>query len=169
VEPQHRVATEAEMASSSFWSVPVEISHMELAVTFHFRCEEAQFGDRLLIMGDWSDWQEHRAIDLKCTHFPEWEAEASVPPGVHEFKLLLIKADSERKWEPLDHNRTVEVTYSCTTAGTFGTVFYNSGQGETAGPWKSCDRCGSVVSSHTNCPKCWGPVHDEPTSLHSLD
>jgi hypothetical protein len=138
------------------------------AVNFHFRCDEAQFGDRLLVMGDWLDWQEHGAIELKCINFPEWVAEAPVPPGVHEFKLLLIKAESERKWEPIDCNRRVEVARSCTVGGTFGTVVDNSGQGETAGPWKSCERCGSVASNHSNCPKCWGPVSD-PTTLHAMD
>jgi hypothetical protein len=175
METQGHGATEAEVASSSFWSIPVEISQgrvpaisVQHAVKFQFRCEEAQFGDRLLVMGGWLDWQEHDAIELKCTHFPEWVAEAAVPPGVHEFKLLLIKADSERKWEPIDHNRNVEVAHSCTVGGTFGTVIHNSGKGETADQ-KSCERCGIVASSHSNCPKCWGPVADEAASMHSMD
>jgi hypothetical protein len=139
------------------------------AVKFQFRCEETQFGDKLLIMGDWADWQEHQAIELKCTNFPEWVAESPVPPGIHEFKLLLIKADSERKWESIKCNRRVEVAHSCTVGGTFGTVIDNSGQGETAGPWKSCQRCGSVASNHCNCPKCWGPVTNDPTSMNAMD
>ncbi len=168
-------ATEAEVASSSFWSIPVEISQgrvpsisVQHAVKFMFRCDDAQFGDRLLVMGDWLNWQEHGGIELTCTNFPEWVAEAPVPRGVHEFKLLLIKADSERKWEPIDFNRRVEVAHSCTVGGTFGTVTQNSGQGET-GDQKSCERCGIVASSHSNCPKCWGPVADETTGMHSLD
>jgi hypothetical protein len=129
VETQGRVAAEAEVASSSFWSIPVEISQGRVpgtsvhhAVKFQFRCKEAQFGDRLLVMGDWLDWQEHDALELKCTHFPEWVAEAAVPSGVHEFKLMLLKANSERKWETIDDNRTIEVAHSCTVGGTFGTV-----------------------------------------------
>jgi hypothetical protein len=138
----------------------------QYAVTFHFSCNEAQFGDRLLVMGDWLDWQEHGAIELRCINFPEWVAEAPVPPGVHEFKLLLIKADSERKWEPIDHNRTIGVANACTSAGTFGTVVDKSG-GIPAN-CKSCERCGVVAPSHSNCPKCWGPVSD-PASLHAMD
>jgi hypothetical protein len=138
------------------------------AVSFHFRCDEARFGDKLLVMGDWLDWQERRAIELQCTNFPEWMAEAAVPSGVHEFKLLLIKADSERKWEPIDCNRRVEVAHTCTVGGTFGTVIDNSGRGVPANS-KSCERCGIVAPSHSHCPKCWCPVTDEPTGLHSLD
>jgi hypothetical protein len=91
-----------------------------------------------------------------------------VPPGVYEFKLLLIKTDSERKWESIDHNRTVDVVHSRSIGGTFGTVVQNTGQGGTCGQ-KLCERCGSVAPSHINCPKCWGPVYSDLMSLHSMD
>jgi hypothetical protein len=123
-------------------------------VKFRFFCEETIVGDTLVVMGDWLGWDQNQALVLECTKYPQWECEACVPSGSRQFKLLLLRSDLERKWESLENNRTMEVEKDCSVEGTFGKVTRD----EPTGPRKSCQRCGSIVSPYSNCPKCWGPV-----------
>ncbi len=137
-------------------------------VEFRFRCEETNEGDTLVVMGDWLNWDEDRALEMKCIDFPQWECEACVPSGMREFKLLVVRSNSQRKWEPCDSNRTIEVGEGCrcTATGTFGKGNRNCDESLSATSiTKSCQRCGSVVSCYSNCPKCWGPVTKPPRTV----
>ncbi len=136
-------------------------------VRFRFACNETNMGDTLLLMSDWLEWSEDSALEFKCTKFPEWECEAFVPTGMHHFKLLLVRANSERRWEPCGKNREIEVADGgpCFASGTFGMVDQSIGARPSVTLSKSCQRCGSVISCYSNCPKCWGPVTQPPRTL----
>jgi hypothetical protein len=81
-----------------------------VAVNFAFGCN-VDFGDSVAIIGEHpqlGSWDVHSALRLAWSPQDVWRGCAQLPVGLHEFKVVVIRADKELEWEA-GTNRRLEV------------------------------------------------------------
>jgi hypothetical protein len=81
------------------------------ATSFTVPAQPLAFGEHLRLVGSLPElgaWDPEAGLKLDWSDGDNWSAEAALPPGAVEFKVVVIRGDGSAWWEETE-NRTLEV------------------------------------------------------------